>query len=113
MPSGVAVGDFDQDGQLDFAVSNEVPLGIVTVFFARGNGFRQGGTFGTGGEFCVALSADDFNGDGKPDLAVVNTCIDGECENGSVTIELNQGDGTFAVEQYLRHRREPGSHRRG
>ena len=97
MPSGVAVGDFDQDGQLDFAVSNEMPVGTVTVFLARGNSFRQRGAFGTGGEFSVALTAGDFNGDGKPDLAVVNTCINGECENGSVTIELNQGDGTFAV----------------
>ena len=56
MPSGVAVGDFDQDGQLDFAVSNEVPVGTVTVFLARGNSFRQRGVFGTGGEFSVALT---------------------------------------------------------
>ncbi len=96
-PSGVALGDFNQDGQLDFAVSNQVLLGTVSVFFGRGNSFQPGGVFATGGEFCVALASGDFNGDGKPDLAVVNTCINGECRNGSVTIELNQGDGTFAT----------------
>jgi hypothetical protein len=96
-PSGVALGDFDQDGQLDFAVSNQVLLGTVSVFFGRGSSFQPGGVFATGGEFCVALASGDFNGDGKPDLAVANTCINGECRNGSVTIELNQGDGTFAA----------------
>ena len=71
------------------------------VFFGRGSSFQPGGVFATGGEFCVALASGDFNGDGKPDLAVANTCINGECRNGSVTIELNQGDGTFAATRDL------------
>ncbi|HEY2710900.1 MAG TPA: VCBS repeat-containing protein [Chthoniobacterales bacterium] len=96
-PSGVALGDFNQDGQIDFAVSNQVLLGTVSVFFGRGSSFQPAGVFATGGKFCVALTSGDFDGDGKPDLAVVNTCINGECRNGSVTVELNQGDGTFAA----------------
>src|SRR5690242_4937856 len=69
MPSGVAVGDFNQDDQLDFAVSNDVLLGTVTVFFGHGRSFQEGGAFNTGGKFSTALASGDFNGDGKTDLA--------------------------------------------
>src|SRR5215467_9673180 len=80
-PSGVAVGDFNRDGQLDFAVSNNVLSGTVSVFFGHGPSFQQGGVFATGGKFSVALASDDFNGDGKPDLAAINICINDQCKN--------------------------------
>ncbi|HSV15886.1 MAG TPA: FG-GAP-like repeat-containing protein [Tepidisphaeraceae bacterium] len=37
-----------------------------------------------------AIAAGDLNGDGKPDLVVANYT------DGSVTVQLNRGDGTFA-----------------
>lgn len=46
----------------------------------------------------VAIAVGDFNGDGKPDLAVTNLCPVGGCTNGSasvVSILLGNGDGTF------------------
>ena len=42
----------------------------------------------------VAVAIGDFNGDGKPDLAVVNHG-DPTANNGSVSILFGNGDGTF------------------
>jgi hypothetical protein len=42
----------------------------------------------------TALTVEDFNGDGKPDLAVVNAGS-GPSHPGSVSILLGNGDGTF------------------
>jgi len=44
-----------------------------------------------------AVAVDDFNGDGKLDLAVTNTdCASPPCSPGLVSILLGIGDGTFA-----------------
>jgi hypothetical protein len=43
----------------------------------------------------VALAVADFNGDGKPDLVVVNPSAAGR--NSSISILLNNGDGTFGT----------------
>jgi hypothetical protein len=65
---GLAVGDFDADGKLDFAMSEA--FGVqVEVFPGNGDG-----TFGTPGFFQVGSfpsgpASGDFNGDGRPDLA--------------------------------------------
>ena len=48
-----------------------------------------------------SITASDFNGDGKVDLAVTNQCGNAKnCSNpayGSVSVFLGAGDGTFAV----------------
>ena len=41
------------------------------------------------------LAVADFNGDGKPDVAVFNNC-DASCTGSSVSIFLNTGNGTFS-----------------
>jgi hypothetical protein len=42
------------------------------------------------------VAVGDFNGDGKPDLAVTNLCASSsDCTNGSVGVLLGNGDGTF------------------
>ena len=43
----------------------------------------------------TAVAVGDFNGDGKPDLAVANTGNPGTGEDGNVSILLGNGDGTF------------------
>jgi len=94
-PFSVAVGDFNGDGKADLAVANKNDGNAGTLTILLGN---RDGTFtptaaspatGNGPE---SVAVGDFNGDGIPDLAVVNN-NDGNA--GTLTILLGNGDGTF------------------
>jgi len=96
-PASVVVGDFNGDGKPDLAVANQFS---DDVSFLLGNGdgtFRSAVNYATGlGPSAVAVG--DFNGDGKPDLAVANAGIVTNFTyytNGSVSVLLGNGDGTF------------------
>lgn len=92
-PLAVAVGDFNGDGKPDLAVSNNCPASgcgnspsTVSILLGNGDGtFRPHVDYPVGTPTGVAV--DDFNGDGKLDLAVAN--------GDSVAILLGNGDGTF------------------
>lgn len=103
----VAVGDFNGDGKPD-VVASDLPGGLTGLFngltgSVGGNvsflaGLGTGGLAthndsGTGANFPAALAVGDFNGDGKLDLAVANL------NDGTVTIMLGNGDGTFSQGQ--------------
>jgi hypothetical protein len=98
-PSAIAAGDFNGDGIPDMAAANQ--LGdTLTVLLGNGDG-----TFTSAAKSPVAVGSDpvyavaaDFNGDGKPDLAVLNQCgSDASCSSpGNVTILLGSGTGTFS-----------------
>jgi hypothetical protein len=94
-PTSVAVGDFNGDGKPDLAVTNDgdsiIPTSHDTVSVLLGNGdgtFRPQQTFATG-VTPLSVAVADLNGDGTPDLAVVNF----NSLTGSAL--LGNGDGTF------------------
>jgi hypothetical protein len=103
-PTAVITGDFNNDGILDLAVTNancayqEVGMalsdlicdaGTVSILLGNGDGSFQPHIDYATGKNPSALAAGDFNGDGKLDLAIVNS------QDGSVSVLLGQGEGTF------------------
>lgn len=91
-PTAVAVGDFNGDGKPDLAVTNG-GTSNVSILLNSGTGtFLPAVNYAVGSEGSdpVSVAVGDFNGDGKPDLAVANAK-----EGGSVSVLLNDGNGTF------------------
>jgi uncharacterized protein (TIGR03437 family) len=93
VPGPLAAGDLNGDGKPDLAVRRSA--GAVSILLGNGDGaFQQPAEFSAatsdaelpGGEVTIA----DFNGDGRPDLAVAGST------NGGFAILLGTGDGTFA-----------------
>lgn len=73
----------------------------LVVFFALCHpamsatvGFKPAVTYPVG-KAPVAVAVGDFNGDGKPDLAVANSGDPTANDDGSISILLGNGDGTF------------------
>jgi hypothetical protein len=69
--NGLAVADFNQDGNLDLAVTNG-GSNTVSVFWGKGDGtFPSSVQSGTGAD-PFGVVAGDFNQDGRLDLAITN-----------------------------------------
>jgi hypothetical protein len=89
--TAVAAADFDGDGHLDLAATNEAGYkagGSVMVFFGTGKGtFKKPLTYKIA-DSPWAVAAGDLNGDHQPDLAVTNI-------SGYVSVLLNDGTGKF------------------
>jgi len=96
--SHIVAGDWNGDGKMDLA------LVANTLRVALGNG---DGTFAApvdlplpaGGNSLAPVVA-DWNGDGKPDLLVPNTG-DFDALNGSLSVFLNTGAGTFTAQPVI------------
>ena len=95
-PNDLVTADFNGDGIEDLAVPDSA-TGVVAVFLGKGDGtFQPAMNASTGlGSTPLALAVGDFNGDGKPDMAVALGNI------AAVAILLGNGDGTFAPAQTI------------
>jgi hypothetical protein len=105
-PVSVAVADVNGDGKPDIVVANECASGTncnsgngsVGIMLGNGDGtFQAAATYDSGGFLAVSLAVADFNGDSKPDLAVVHSSgSDGICcTSPALSVLLGNGDGTF------------------
>jgi hypothetical protein len=97
-PMSITVADFRRDGKLDLAISSFLG-GVVNVLLGNGDGTFQP-AFNYRSEFADAIVAGDINGDGKLDMIVSNSDLNG-FSVGSVSIFLGNGDGTFQPENVL------------
>ena len=92
--TSVAVGDFNADGNPDFAVASQFNPpsffnGCVFIYSGKGDG-----TFGpsmsfAAGSYPYSIAVADFNADGKLESLTTNS--------NNVSILLGNGDGTFGA----------------
>jgi Flp pilus assembly secretin CpaC len=97
--SAVATGDFNDDGNADIAVTDKANSRVL-ILLGRGDGSFQTPVAYATGSNPVTLAAQDFDGDGQPDLAVVNEGDGTTASSVSVLIgnKINNiQDGTFGA----------------
>jgi hypothetical protein len=93
-PSFATVGDFNGDGKQDIA---EVNKSSNNIYVRLGNGagnFAVADSFNlTGGGGPLGIVSNDFNGDGKLDLATANY----NSFSGNISVLLGNGNGSFGL----------------
>jgi photosystem II stability/assembly factor-like uncharacterized protein len=95
-PTASQVVDINQDGQKDFLYTTVTSDSLQIMF---GQAFSSS-TAIYSGQGPVALTTGDFNGDARPDIAVVNR------DGNSVTVVRNEG-GSFSAMTYATRSAQP------
>jgi hypothetical protein len=93
MPTAIAMGDFNHDGVLDLAVTNQLDA-PVSILLGKGDGTFTAQSVSAQNNDPFAVAVGDFNGDGIPDLVLAN-------DLDSVDVLIGKGDGTFSSQAHL------------
>ena len=95
-PTASALADFDNDGDLDIAVScfTSMTFDRVAVILNNGDGTFANPTYWGVGSSPTAIVAADINLDGKADILTANR------DSDDFSLRLGNGDGTFQNEHY-------------
>jgi hypothetical protein len=92
-PSSVAVGDFNNDGQVDIVVAN---FGAHTIGIFLGNGdgtFANQTTFSTGSSRPLRVAVGDFDNDSRLDIVYVSS------GTNNITVLLGYNNGKFSIQK--------------
>ena len=94
--------DVNRDGKADLVILNSCDSVTtcsspsVSILLGNGDGtFQSAVTYVIPGSAPMGIVTGDFNGDGILDLAAATQCDSINCSNGTVSILLGNGDGTF------------------
>src|SRR5439155_552784 len=102
-PVFVAVGDLNGDGRTDLVVADAGSFvaymprtgGSLSVLLGNGDGTFQAAVNYAVRTYPQSVAVGDFNGDGKPDLAVANRDPESIYTGGNVRLLLGKRDGNF------------------
>jgi len=89
-PTGVVAGDFNDDGKVDLAVSNNFD-NTISILYGNGDGTFQPQVVVDVASGPMSIATGDFNGDGKLDL--IASCVG----SSVVSVLLNEGNGNFML----------------
>jgi hypothetical protein len=99
-PFGMVIADLNGDGIPDIATSDATfnfPQNTTSVYLGKGDGTFEKPVSYPVQNFADGVTVADFNNDGIPDIAVANQ-YSLTNSNGSVSVLLGNGDGTFQPE---------------